>query len=227
VQRDGALTEFIVMPPEKLYPARLTTKELCLIEPLTVGFHAVSRGRITADDTVAVMGCGGVGLGAVAASSSRGARTICIDVDDDKLELARAAGGAHAINSQRESVHERLVELTEGRGPDVVIEAVGRAATFRAAVEEVSFAGRVVYIGYAKELVSYETKLFVQKELDVLGSRNAQPEDFHAVIRLLEGRKFPVEQFVSLVVPLHEAASALRSWSENPSRFTKILVSLD
>ena len=94
VQRDGALTEFIVLPPEKLYPARLTTKELCLIEPLTVGFHAVSRGRVTAEDTVAVMGCGGVGLGAVAASSSRGARTICIDVDDDKLELARAAGGA-------------------------------------------------------------------------------------------------------------------------------------
>jgi threonine dehydrogenase-like Zn-dependent dehydrogenase len=119
------------------------------------------------------------------------------------------------------------VELTEGRGPDVVIEAVGRAATFRAAIEEASFTGRVVYIGYAKELVSYETRLFVQKELDVLGSRNAQPENFHAVIRLLEGRKFPVEQFVSLVVPLHEAAGALRSWSENPSRFTKILVSLD
>ena len=111
----------------------------------------MSRGRVTADDTVAVMGCGGVGLGAVAASSSRGARTICIDVDDEKLELARAAGGAHAINSQRESVHDRLLELTEGRGPDVVIEAVGRAATFRAAVEEVSFTGRVVYIGYAKE----------------------------------------------------------------------------
>jgi len=211
VQRDGALTEFIVMPPEKLYPAKLTTKELCLIEPLTVGFHAVSRGRITAEDTVAVMGCGGVGLGAVAASSSRGARTICIDVDDDKLELARAAGGAHAINSQRESVHDRLMELTEGRGPDVVIEAVGRAATFRAAVEEVSFTGRVVYIGYAKEPVSYETKLFVQKELDVLGSRNASPDDFSAVIRLLEAGKFPVDQAVSSTVTLDEAPDALRS----------------
>jgi threonine dehydrogenase-like Zn-dependent dehydrogenase len=215
------------MPPEKLYPARLTTKELCLIEPLTVGFHAVSRGRVTAEDTVAVMGCGGVGLGAVAASSSCSARTICIDVDDDKLKLALTAGGAYAINSQRESLHDRLLELTEGRGPDVVIEAVGRASTFRAAVEEVAFTGRVVYIGYAKEPVSYETRLFVQKELDVLGSRNAQPEDFRAAIRLLEQRKFPVEQFVSLVVPLQEAANALRSWSENPSRFTKILVSLD
>src|SRR6185437_12928012 len=97
----GALTEFIVMPAEKLYPAKLTLKELCLVEPLTVGFHAVARGRVTTDDTVAVLGCGGVGLGAVACSASRGATTICVDVDDEKLELARAAGGTHTINTSK------------------------------------------------------------------------------------------------------------------------------
>ena len=227
VQRDGALTEFVVMPPEKLYPAKLTPKELCLVEPLTVGFHAVARGRVSANDTVAILGCGGVGLGAVAGSSSRGARTICIDVDDEKLRLARLAGGGQTINSLQESIHDRLLEMTDGRGPDVVIEAIGTPATFRAAVEEVAFTGRVVYIGYAKEPVSYETRLFVQKELDVLGSRNAQPEDFQAVIRLLEARKFPVNEAVSLIVSLKEAAQALRSWSEHPSQFKKILVSLD
>jgi threonine dehydrogenase-like Zn-dependent dehydrogenase len=227
VQRDGALTEFIAMPREKLYPARLTPKELCLVEPLTVGFHAVVRGRVTSDDTVAIFGCGGVGLGAVAASHARGACTICIDVEYEKLELARAAGSAHTINGMRESVHDRLLELTGGRGPDVVIEAVGTPATFRAAVEEVAFTGRVVYIGYAKEPVSYETRLFVQKELDVLGSRNALPEDFQAVIKLLEARRFPVDRAVSLIVPLEEAPNALRSWSENPSQFKKIMVSLD
>ncbi len=184
-------------------------------------------GRVTADDIVAVFGCGGVGLGAIAGSNCRGARTICVDVDDDKLEVARAVGGSHTINSTREPLHERLLELTGGRGPDVVIEAVGTPATFRAAVEEVAFTGRVVYIGYAKEPVSYETRLFVQKELDVLGSRNAQPEDFHAVIHLLESGKFPVDQAVSLIVPLEKAAHALRSWSENPSRFKKILVAVD
>jgi threonine dehydrogenase-like Zn-dependent dehydrogenase len=226
VQRDGALCEYIVMARDKLYPAKLTPKELCLVEPLTVGFHAVARGRVTGDDTVAIFGCGGVGLGAVAASSSRHALTICIDVDDKKLELARAAGAAHTINSKRESLKDCLLELTGGRGPDVFIEAVGTPATFREAVEEVAFTGRVVYIGYAKELVSYETRLFVQKELDILGSRNAQPEDFRAVIRLLEAKRFPVDQAVSRIVPLEEAPHALRSWSENPSRFQKILVSL-
>jgi threonine dehydrogenase-like Zn-dependent dehydrogenase len=215
------------MPQKKLYPAKLTPKELCLVEPLTVGFHAIARGRVTADDAVAIFGCGGVGLGAIAASRSRGATTIGMDVDDGKLELARAAGAAHTINTSREHLHNRLLNMTDGRGPDVVIEAVGTPATFRAAVEEVAFTGRVVYVGYAKEPVTYETKLFVQKELDVLGSRNALPDDFHSVISFLEAGKFPVEQVVSLVVPLQEAANALRSWSENPSRFTKILVSLD
>lgn len=227
VQRDGALTEFISSPREKLYPARLSRKELCLVEPLTVGFHAVARGRVTAADIVAILGCGGVGLGAVAGSTARGARTICIDMADDKLDLARAVGGSETINTATASLHERLLELTEGRGPDVVIEAIGSPATFRAAVEEVAFTGRVVYIGYAKEPVSYETKLFVQKELDIVGSRNAMPEDFQSVIKLLEAGKFPVDQAVSTVVPLEEAGDALRSWSENPSKFKKILVSMD
>src|SRR5580700_1387239 len=227
VQRDGALAEFVAMPREKLYPAKLTRKELCLVEPLTVGFHAVARGRVKADDTVAVLGCGGVGLGAIAASNARGARTICVDMDDEKLVVARAAGGSDAVNTANESLHDRLLEITDGRGPDVVIEAVGTPSTFRAAVEVVAFTGRVVYIGYAKEPVSYETRLFVQKELDILGSRNAGPEDFAAVVRLLEAERFPVDEAVSLTVSLDEAPGALRSWSENPTRFKKIMVALD
>ena len=75
-------------PERSCYPARLSRKELCLVEPLTVGFHAVARGRVAAADTVAIFGCGGVGLGAVAGSSVRGARTICVDVEDEKLRLA-------------------------------------------------------------------------------------------------------------------------------------------
>ena len=227
VQRDGAATEYIRVPAGKIYSANLTLRELCLVEPLTVGFHAVARGRVTAEDTVAVMGCGGVGLGAIAACSFRGATTIAIDLDDAKLALAAKAGAAHTINTNRQTLHRRLAEITGGHGPDVVIEAVGISQTFRAAVEEVAFTGRVVYIGYAKELVPYETRLFVQKELDILGSRNALPEDFQTVIRMLEEHRFPVDDAVSATVPLEEGPDILKTWSQNPTQISKIMLHLD
>ena len=109
----------------------------------------------------------------------------------------------------------------------MVIEAVGNPVTFRAAVEEVAFTGRVVYIGYAKEPVEYETRLFVQKELDILGSRNALPEDFRQVIAMLEAKKFPVEDAVSMTIPLEETPQALKAWSDNPARVSKIMVQID
>jgi threonine dehydrogenase-like Zn-dependent dehydrogenase len=224
VQRDGAMTEYISVPQEKLYAAKLSIKELCLVEPLTVGCHAVARGRVAATDAVAVFGCGGVGLGAIAAAAFRGAETIAIDMDDTKLETARKAGAKHLIHSRNEDLHERLQAITGGHGPDVMIEAIGLPQTFRAAVEEVAFTGRVVYIGYAKEPVEYETKLFVQKELDILGSRNALPEDFREVIRMLEEGRFPVEEAVSAIVPMEDAARILSEWSETPAKFTKIIV---
>jgi threonine dehydrogenase-like Zn-dependent dehydrogenase len=227
VQRDGALTEFITMPPGKLYPAALSIKELCLVEPLTVGFHAVARGRVTSADKVAVFGCGGVGLGAIAASHFAGATTIAVDLDDEKLGIAGKTGADHLMNSAKSVLHEKLLELTDGHGPDVIIEAVGHPQTFRAAVEEVAFTGRVVYIGYAKEPVAYETKLFVQKELDILGSRNALPGDFQTVIRMLQEGKFPVDDAVGSIVSLDEAPQILDAWSSNPAKFTKIMVRLD
>jgi threonine dehydrogenase-like Zn-dependent dehydrogenase len=200
---------------------------LALVEPLTVGFHAVARGRVSKTETVAIFGCGGVGLGAISGAARRGATVIGIDIDDAKLFLAQAAGAHFTIHSQRDQLNERLQELTAGRGPDVVIEAIGTAATFRAAVEEVAFTGRVVYIGYAKEPVSYETRLFVQKELDIMGSRNAGPDDFRAVIEMVQQGGFPVDQAISKIVPLAEAAAALEAGSAFPTKFSKILVRVD
>lgn len=226
VQRDGALTEYISVPAGRLYTAQLSLKELCMVEPLTVGAHAASRGRITSQDTVAILGCGGVGLGAIAAAHFRGARTIAIDLEEEKLQLARAAGASHGICAGTGNLQRQLADITDGRGPDVVIEAIGTPETFRTAVEIVASTGRVVYVGWVKEPVAYETRLFVQKELDILGSRNALPEDFREVIRMLEERRFPVDAAVSSIVSLDDAPRALSDWSENPARVKKIMVRL-
>jgi threonine dehydrogenase-like Zn-dependent dehydrogenase len=90
----------------------------------------------------------------------------------------------------------------------------------------VSFTGRVVYIGYTKSPVEYETKLFVQKELDILGSRNCLG-DFPRVIEVLEKGDFPVEDVITKIVSLEEAEQALTKWNENPLAVTKIMVNIE
>ena len=219
VQREGGLTDYIVAPWQKLYRSpRLGLRELAMVEPLSVGFHAVDRGRVSDRDTVVVFGCGAIGLGAIAGAASRKARVIAVDIDDAKLAQACKCGATETVNPQTGPLHERLQQSTNGDGPAVVVEAVGLPQTFRAAVEEVCFAGRVVYIGYAKQPVEYETKYFVQKELDILGSRNATPADFKTVIQLLESGRFPANEVITRTVPLAEAGHALKAWSDQSVR---------
>jgi len=226
VRRPGAMTRFVCAPWQDLFVSdQLSVRELALAEPLTVGFHAVARGRVDSQDIVAVLGCGIVGLGAVAAAVNRHATVIAIDLDDAKLEIARKIGVANTINPGKEDLHQRLQEITNGDGPDVIIEAVGSPSTYRSAVEEVAFLGRVVCIGYAKAPVEFNTSLFVQKEIEILGSRNCVGKsDFPEVLSYLEAKKFPVEDVISKVISIDEGPETLKSWAENPQGIIKIMI---
>ncbi len=225
VQRHGAMREYICVPWQKVIAADgLALRDVALIEPMSVGFHAVDRGQVTDSDTVLVIGCGMIGVGAIVRASLRGATVIAMDLDDEKLALARQLGASATVNSGSENVHEALQRLTDGAGPDVVIEAVGAPVTYQTAVNEVAFTGRIVCIGYSPSDVSLTTKFFVQKELDIRGSRNAFPSDFRAVIRYLRRGDCPTEQLISAVVTPDEAAQAMQQWHEAPGKVFRILV---
>ena len=224
VQRNGSMRERLVLPWEKVIPAGLLTpRECALVEPMSVGFHAVSRAQVTDSDVVLVIGCGMVGMGAVVRSALRGATVIAADIDDEKLQLAREMGASYTLNTKTDDVNARLLEMTSGFGPDVVIEAVGSTPTYQMAVDVVAFTGRVVCIGYAKSEVSFQTKYFVQKELDIRGSRNALPQDFRAVIHYLERGTCPVSRLISRVVSPEEAQKAMDEWAAAPGKVFRIL----
>ena len=227
VQRNGAMREFIALPWEKIIPAEgLDPRTCALIEPMSVGFHAVNRAQVTDIDTVVVIGCGMVGLGAIVRSALRGATVIAADIDDEKLALAKELGATYTVNTKTEDAHAKLQEFTAGFGPDVIIEAVGSVPTYQMAVNEVAFTGRVICIGYAKTDVSFQTKFFVQKELDIRGSRNAQPADFRAVIHYLQRGTCPVDRLISNEVAPEDAPEAMRQWAENPGKVFRILVKM-
>ena len=225
VQRHGAMQEYIAVPWEKIVEAEgLSVKECALIEPMSVGFHAVARGEVTDLDTVMVIGCGMIGLGAIVRASLRGARVMAVDIDAKKLDLAKRLGATYGLDSTSEDFHARVSEITGGDGPDVVIEAVGSPFTYNLAVSEVSFAGRVVCIGYSSQPVTFQTKLFVQKELDIRGSRNALPEDFKAVKEYMKRGTCPVDALVSAVVEPEQAAETLAYWNTHRGDVFRILV---
>ncbi|WP_181706530.1 zinc-binding alcohol dehydrogenase family protein [Chthonobacter rhizosphaerae] len=225
VQQDGGLKDCIAVPHEKVIVVEtLAPRHLALIEPLSVGFHAVERGRVAAGDKVLVLGCGMIGVGALLGALAKGAEVTVLDVSAEKLALAKDLGAAHGIDPTREDAAERVKALTGDDGYDVVIEAVGVPQTFTQAVDFACFAGRVVYIGYCKQPVSYQTQLFNLKELDIHGSRNATLADFQAVIRCLEGMGDRADALITRMIPFDEADTALPFWDANRATSLKIMI---
>ncbi len=223
VQREGAMTKRIVVPAEKIIAVDgLPIRDLALVEPCAVGFHAVRRAELAGGETVVVLGCGMIGLGVLLGALRAGARVIAVDLSDGKLEVARKLGAHETINASGD-VKAAVAALT-GEGPDVVVEAVGAEATFLQAVDIVATGGRVVYIGYAKAPIAYDTKFFITKELDIRGSRNALRGDFDDVVDALRANPGAGDLIVSRVVDVDEAPQALADWHENPGAFTKVLV---
>ena len=172
-----------------------------------------------------VMGCGGVGAGAVAAAAGRGADVIAMDVDPDKLAQATALGARHTVISSDAEAAARIRALTGGEGPDVVIEAVGKPATYRLALDLVAACGRIVYIGWVKGDIALEARQIVAKEVDILGSRNATDE-FAEVIALFESGRIDPLALVTNRVPLDDVPAMFTRWAERPEGVGKILVEI-
>jgi L-galactonate 5-dehydrogenase len=224
VQRDGALTNFISVPYEKVFTSKiLSSEELALVEPLSVGYHAANRAIVNEQDTVLIFGCGAIGMGAICASVRKGATVIAADIDDNKLAVAKKYGAAYVVNTKKENIAEVIGTLSRNEGVSVAIEAAGTEQTQRMAIENVSFAGRVAMIGYAKSEVTIDTRLIVKKELNLFGSRNAL-RVFPSVISMLEKREKPYLDLISKIYPFEDTPRAFNDWNANPDLFSKILI---
>jgi S-(hydroxymethyl)mycothiol dehydrogenase len=175
---------------------------------------ALNTGQVSRGDSVAVIGCGGVGDGAVLGARLAGARKIiAVDVDDRKLEWARQFGATDVINSRETDPVAAIRELTEGNGADVVIEAIGRPETYEQAFYARDLAGTVVLVGVPTPDMRLDLPL-----LDVFGRGGSlksswygdclPSRDFPMLVDLhLQGR-LPLDKFVSETIPLDQVESA-------------------
>ncbi|WP_449060953.1 S-(hydroxymethyl)mycothiol dehydrogenase [Planomonospora algeriensis] len=175
---------------------------------------AINTGGVTRGDSVAVIGCGGVGSAAVLGASLAGAaRIIAVDVDDRKLEWAKGFGATHTVNSRQTDAVEAIRELTGGFGADVVIEAVGRPETYQQAFYARDLAGTVVLVGVPTPEMTLELPL-----LDVFGRGGAlksswygdclPSRDFPMLIDLYLQGRLNLEGFVTETIGLGDVEAA-------------------
>jgi S-(hydroxymethyl)mycothiol dehydrogenase len=180
---------------------------------------AINTGAVTRGDSVAVIGCGGVGDAAVMGARLAGARTIiAVDVDDRKLEWARSVGATHTVNSRESDPVEAIRGLTEGNGADVVIEAVGRPETYKQAFYARDLAGTVVLVGVPTPEMTLELPL-----LDVFGRGGAlksswygdclPDRDFPMLTDLFLQGRLPLDTFVSETIELDAVEEAFAKMS--------------
>ncbi len=147
---------------------------------------AINTGNVGRGDSVAVIGCGGVGIAAIAGSKLAGATTIiAVDIDPSKVELALSLGATHGVNSREEDPIEAIRALTDGNGADVVIDAVGRPETYTQAFYARDLAGTVVLVGVPAPEMKLELPL-----LDVFGRGGALKSSWYG--DCLPSRDFPM-----------------------------------
>ena len=175
---------------------------------------ALNTGGVTRGDSVAVIGCGGVGDGAILGALLAGARTIiAVDVDDSKLQWARGFGATNVVNSRTADAVERIRELTGGFGADVVIEAIGRPETYEQAFYARDLAGTVVLVGVPTPEMRLDLPL-----LDVFGRGGAlksswygdclPSRDFPMLVDLHLAGRLPLDKFVSETISLGDVEEA-------------------
>ena len=226
-QRDGAFSEYITMPIERIYDGKgLSAKTLALIEPFCISYHGISRANIQPNDKVLVIGAGTIGVLAAVAAKAKGAKVYISDVAENKMNYAIETFGLDGgiLNDSPENFIKRVEEITNGNYFDVTIEAVGLPSTFQACIDAAAFGARMVQIGVGKRTHEFDFTLLQKKELNVYGSRNALKKDFLELIDLVKSRKVDLEKIVTNTYNLDEADKAFQDFSKNAASMLKVVI---
>lgn len=224
VHRDGAFQEYIVMPVERLYPADgLDPRHAAMVEPFSIGWHAMNRARVTETDKVLVLGAGAIGMLTMVSALARGAEAHIADIVPERLEIAEQLGAKSAANLGEVSIADLVQSATGGNGFDVVGEATGLPVSFLNAIEASAFGGRIALIGNGKREVSFNQSLLIKKELDVLGSRNSL-DAFPPLIELLQQGRVDISPVLTSVVPASGTIDAMKDLLEHADHNVKVLI---
>lgn len=226
VHTDGGMREQLILPARKLHTSgSLSLDQLALVETLAIGAHAISRANLEAGEWVLVVGAGPIGLTAMQFALEAGARVIALDINAQRLSFCcEQLGVAHSINAREEDVGERLREITDGDGPTAVFDATGSAQSMAASFGFPAHGGQLIFIGLFQGEVAFDDPNFHRRELSLLGSRNALPQDFARIIGLIEAGRIDTNPWITHRARFEEAVEQFGLWVRPESGVLKAMI---
>lgn len=206
-RRAGAFAEFVAVPARTCYrlPEDLEFAEAAMLEAVAVGIHAVKVGQVAATDTALVVGAGTIGILTLQALRAAGSKRVFVtDVDQERLQLAEQLGATKVLLSDS-SLEENLLQLTNGHGVDVALEAVGRNETVASAIDAVRKGGTVVLVGNITPQVTIPLQKVVARQVRLQGSC-ASAGEYPQAMEWMASGAIDVKPLISAVAPLEEGA---------------------
>lgn len=231
VMCDGGMTERIVLPARKMHPSKkLSFDQLALVETLAIGCHAINRGEPKPGEAVLVIGAGPIGLSVVEFAKLSGAKTIVMDMNEQRLAFVRDTMGVRDTILTKGDGEElkRLAELTNGQLADVVVDATGSNKSMSHALSYCAFKGRLIYVGITQSEISFlQAPALHRRELDIRASRNALPGDFTRIIRLIEEGQIDTRPWITHQAGFDDMIGVFPSWTQPETGVIKAVVNVD
>lgn len=227
VHIDGGMRERVSLPVTHLIKADgLTLDQAAMLEPLSIGAHAVRRSELRAGETALVIGAGPIGLGVMILAKQLGANVIAMDINEERLAFCRDwAGVDHTVNALQ-FPKEKLAELTNGEFPTVVFDATGNARSMTDSFGLVAHGGKLVYVGLVKADIAFHDPDFHKRELTLMGSRNATMEDFDTVRGALKAGSIDIDRYITHRASFEEMVDQFETWLKPESKVIKAMVCL-
>ena len=210
----GGFGEYVSVPAAQLFKIdeRLSFEEAALTEPAATCVHSLRSARLSGEETLVIFGAGVMGVLHVFLSRLYGVRTVVCDIDETRLERAKAFGADVVINPEKESLVESVKEVTEGRGADVVVLATPAESAFTGALSSVRMGGRIVL--FAASGNHYETLISPDrlhaKEISLIGVQGRTTNDFQTAMTLLNRGRLDLKPLISKTVPLEQIEEGMK-----------------
>ena len=225
-RQHGALAEYVAVPQSVLYrlPQGLTFEQAAMTEPVSVAFHAVNLLPSDINDSAVVVGCGMIGLFVIQSLRIKGCgKIIAVDLDQGRLDMAVQFGADFAIKPDDGDPVAKIKNLTHGRGADMAFEVVGIARTVNLAIHAVRKGGKVGLIGNLSPKVELPLQAVVTRQLTLYGSC-ASAGEYPACLDMIAAGRIKVDEMMSAVVPLSEAASWFHRLHQGEPGLMKVIV---